>query len=290
MGPVLPPGTFITHLTRPAIMRICRPALSLAIVCLAGCTVYRHREVEVAVRDAETHQPIPGAVVHVSNPHTGADPITATAGPVGIAPVPFTPAAGEPVMIEAMATSYTADSVVVGEAAVAAVPPSPFIGPAMPRPADFTVELYAAPRFGVELVVPPGYRGLLRVDLNFKDDIPIPKGQRVFPFTASATGEIKGTGPGVLRRVPVSEFKARTTDGTPIGGQPDPEGVDLRWLRRDEGCEVFVLGTQADFDKYRKDSPHDPTTQPPTDKKGGGRGGKGGGRRGGGGGGSGMGG
>src|SRR5260221_8612208 len=93
-------------------------ALSLAVVSLAGCTMYRPREVAVVVRDAETHKPIPGATVHVSNPHIGSDPVVGTAGPIGIALVPFTPAGGEPVMIEAVAATHGAEPRGVGEGAV----------------------------------------------------------------------------------------------------------------------------------------------------------------------------
>ena len=262
-------------------MRILRPALSLAIVCLAGCTVYRPREVTVLVRDAETHRPIPGAAVSLSNPHTGADPVKAATGVIGVAAVPFTPSAGEPILIEADAASYVADSVVAGEAAVADVPPAPFFSRSLPRTPDFTVDLYAAPKFGVELVVPPTYHGLLHVDLSFRDDVPIPKGQRVFPFTASPTGEVKGTGPGVLRKVPASEYTARTTAGTPVGGPTDADGIALRFLRHEDGCDVFVLGTKEEFEKYHKDLPKDTTAAPDTSKHGG-KGGRGGGRRGGG--------
>jgi len=268
-------------------MRVVRLLLSLAVVCSIGCTVYRPRDVTVLVRDAETHRPIPGAVVNLSNPHTGADPVKSTTGVIGVAKLPFTPSAGEPILIEAEAESYVADSVVAGEAAVAAVPPAPFLTPSLPRTPDFTVDLYSAPRFGVELVVPPTYRGLLHVDLTFRNDVPIPTRQRVFQFTASPTGEVTGTGPGLLRKVPESEYMARTVGGTPIGGPNDPDGVSLRWLRHEEGKEIFVLGTKEEFDRYRKDSPRDPTAAPADSGKKGGRGGRGGGRRGGGGGGGG---
>jgi hypothetical protein len=197
--------------------------------------------------------------------------------------VPFTPAGGEPVMIEATAAGYLGDSVVVGQAAIAAVPPTPLFGPPTPRVPDFAVELYAAPAFAVELVVPPGFRGLLRVDLAFRDEVPIPAGQRAFPFTASPTGEVKGAGPAVLRKVPTGAYTARLADGSPVGGPTDPDGVALRWLRREDGCEVFVLGTRADFDRHRREAARHPADAPaaPDTGKRAGRGGRGGGHRGG---------
>jgi len=260
-------------------MRILRLVLPLTILCLVGCTMYQPREVTVLVRDAETHQPIPGATVNLSNPHTGTDPVKATTVATGVAPLPFTPATGEAILIEAAADGYVADSVVAGEAAVAAVPPAPFFGRSQPRTPDFTVDLYSAPRFGVELVVPPSYRGLLHVNLIFRDDVPIPTGQRVFQFSASPTGEVTGTGPAILKKVPLSEYTVRTT----AGGPNDLDGMALRWLRHVDGKEVFVLGTKEDYDRYRKDSPVDPTAAAADDAKHsgrGGRGGRGGGRRG----------
>jgi uncharacterized membrane protein YgcG len=117
--------------------------------------------------------------------------------------------------------------------------------------------------------------------LNFRDDFAIPRGQRVFSFEANASGLVKGTGPAVLRKVSASSYSARFTDGTPLTDKMDATQVGIRWLKREGDAEVFVVGTQADYDQYRKEA--GPTTsQPANNSKQGGKGGRGG--RGGGGG------
>ncbi|MBO0701051.1 MAG: hypothetical protein J2P46_21830 [Zavarzinella sp.] len=251
--------------------------MSLGLCALAaGCAGYRSRELVVAVRDAETHRPVPAAAVTLSMPHTGADGVKGAAGADGVARVGFTPADGEPVLIEAAATGYLHGSSVVGPAAVVAVPPAPVFGATPPRAPDFTVDLYAGPRFAIELVVPPGYRGLVRAEFSFRDDLPVPPGQRTFAFEVSPSGQAAGTGPGVLRTVPPAEYRVRTADGTPVGGA-GPDDVALRWLRREGGADVFVLGTEADLSRYRRELAPDPGTASPADK--GKRGGRGGGGR-----------
>jgi hypothetical protein len=276
-------------------MRTRRPAqcvIALAtLYLLVGCSMYRSRDVGVTVRDAETHEPIPNAVVQISHHHLAGDAISEKTDGSGIARVSFKPASDESTMIEASAPGHMTEFQVVGDTTIANIPPAPLFGSPEARSADFTVDLYAGPAFGVELVVPQGYRGLLKVDLNFRDDVPVPKGQRVFSFEASANGQVKGTGPGLLRRVSASSYTARYTDGTPIGEKMDDTQVGIRWLKREEGAEVFVVGTKADFDQYRKDAGlnNTPTQSTDSSKRGGGRGGRGGGRggRGGGGGGGG---
>jgi hypothetical protein len=287
MGPANGFVRFIMRTRLPAQFLIAPATLYLLVGC---ATPYRSRDVGVTVRDAETHEPIPNAVVHVSHHHLADDAVSEKTDGSGIARVSFKPASDESTMIEASALGHMTEFQVVGDTTIANIPPAPIFGSAENRAADFVVELYAEPAFGIELVVPQGYRGLLKVDLNFRDDAPVPKGQRVFTFEASANGQVKGTGPGLLRRVPASSYSARYAVGTPIGDKMDDTQVGIRWLKREEGAEVFVVGTKPDFDQYRKDAGlNNGSMQPASDSgtRGGGRGGRGGGRggRGGGGGG-----
>jgi hypothetical protein len=257
-------------------MRVIRAVIALVVVGLTGCVGYRPRDVIVSVRDAETHKPVPGAVVHVSMPHTADEGRDQTTLPNGMARVTFTPSSGEPILVEATAAGYVADSVVAGEQTVAAVATYPVVGPALPHAPDFTIELYPGPKFSVELVVPPGYRGLVRADLDFREGVPIPTGQRLYSFDVNAKGEAKGVGPAVLKRVSPSEYRARPPDATgPVDEGPD--GIALRFLKNDAGTDVFVYGSREDFERYRKElGVEAPTNSAPPDTK---KSGRGGGRR-----------
>jgi hypothetical protein len=258
-------------------MRTCQTVLALAVVSLAGCMTYRPRDVIVAVRDAETHAPVPNAIVHVSMPHAGDEGKTETTLPNGMARVVFTPSTGEPVMIEATAAGYISDSTVAGEPVVAAVANYPIVGPALPHKPDFTLELYAGPKFGVEIVVPPTYRGLVKTNFDFRDDVSIPKAQRLWSFDVTANGEVKGTGPAILKKVSPSDYRVRLANATmPL--EENPEGLALRWLKREDTQDVFYFGTKAEYEQYRKDNKIESPSNPPS-SDGGKKGGRGGGRR-----------
>jgi hypothetical protein len=257
-------------------MRTGRTVLALLVLGSVGCVSYRPRDVIVSVRDAETHKPVPGATVHVSMPHTADDGKNAPTMPNGMARVAFAPSSGEPVLIEATAAGYVAESVVANDQTIAAVATYPVVGPALPHSPDFTIELYPGPKFGVELVVPPGYRGLVRADLDFREGVPIPKGQRLYSFDVNPKGEAKGVGPAILKRVSPSEYRARPADAA---GAVDegPDGIALRYLKRDVGTDVFVYGSREEFERYRKEMGVEaPTSSTPSDTK---KSGRGGGRR-----------
>jgi hypothetical protein len=261
-------------------MRTSQLIFALTAASLAGCMTYRPRDVIVAVRDAETKAPISGAIVQVSMPHTGEDGKSETTLPNGMARVVFTPTAGEPVMVEATAAGYVTDSTVAGEPTVAAVASYPIVGPALPHKPDFTLELYAGPKFAIELVLPAGYRGLVRTSFDFREDFAIPKGQRLFSFDVNAKGEVTGAGPAVLKKVAATDYRARENGAQ--APADDPNGLALRWLKSEDGKDVFYFGTKAEFDQYRKDNNIGSTTTPaPSDTKKGGRGGRRGGRGGG---------
>jgi uncharacterized membrane protein YgcG len=269
-------------------MRTSRLMLALAAASLAGCMTYRPRDVIVSVRDAETKAPIAGATVNVSMPHTGEEGKTETTLPNGMARVLFTPTTGEPVMVEATAAGYISDSSVVGEPTVAAVATYPMFGAALPHKPDFTLDLYAGPKFAIEVVLPTGYRGVVRTSFEFRENFAIPKGQRLFSFDANPKGEVAGAGPAILKNVAASDYRARENGlQTPAD---DPNGLALRWLKSEDGKDVFYYGTKAEFDQYRKDNNIGSSTTPAqSDTKKSGRGGRGG-RGGGGGGRGGMGG
>jgi uncharacterized membrane protein YgcG len=268
---------------RPA---ICLSALA-TLYLLVGCSTYRSRSVGVTVRDAETHEPIPNAVVQLSHHHLGSDAVTEKTGSDGIARVSFTPSSEESTMIEASESGHTSEFQVVGDSEIIAISPPSLFGSQSMQSSNFVLDLYAAPAFGVELVVPQGFHGLLKVQLNFSDQQPVPRGQRVFSFEAAADGQVKGNAPAILRRVPASSYTIRYTDGTPIGDKMDATTVGVRWLKNVAGSDMFIVGTEADYEQSRKDAGISSDSPPDSNnKKQGGRGGRGGGgRRGGGGGG-----
>ena len=64
-----------------------------------------------------------------------------------------------------------------------------------PQPASVVLAMYAAPGPTVELVVPVGFRGLVRVETRIQDDLPFPAGQRCFRYDVAPSGVVQVTGP-----------------------------------------------------------------------------------------------
>ncbi len=115
-----------------------------------------------------------------------------------------------------------------------------------------TVEVYAAPDFSVELVLPPGYRGLIKAEIQIQDNLPLAKGQRCFRFPVSASGNVVVKGPSLLERVFARDFRARYGDGPLLGTTMDAEKVGFRWLKGAGSQHIFVVGNQLDYEKLHR--------------------------------------
>src|SRR5262249_17291380 len=120
------------------------------------------------------------------------------------------------------------------------------------RPANFVVEMYAEPRFAVELVVPVGFRGLIKADIQIDENAPCPPGQRCFRYEVPSSNTVLIKGPTVLRRVSPSNYQARYPGGALLGTKMDLVTVGFRWLKRDGNENYFVVGTQSEYDQFRR--------------------------------------
>ena len=230
----------------------------LFLLCLAtGCqTFHRDQSLAVQVRNAETKQPITTAEVYLcqrlkpdevapcrSAAFTQAD---------GIARLRAEPGGEHGFQVQAVAQGYLPETLDVPADVLKKNPTLPPSKMAEPRPADVTVEVYAAPNFSVELVLPPGYRGLVKAEVQIQDNLPLPKGQRCFRFPVSASGDVRVQGPSLLRRVPAAEFRARYGDGPLLGTAMDAEKVGFRWLKGAGNQQVFIVGNQLDYEKLHR--------------------------------------
>jgi hypothetical protein len=234
-----------------------RPCLVFLLALAGGCQVlYRYRPVPVLVRDAETKQPIANADVHLSYPlsrdslapfdsseRTGAD---------GIAHLRAAPHGDFGVRVEASAADYLSDQINISTESIQRIEPVHFFEEAVRRKPEFVVEMYHEPRFTVELIVPPGYRGRIRAEIEPCDDSAVPPRQRCFRYEV-VDGFVRIKGPStVLRRVYPSDYRACYADGTPLTGEMTLQKVGFRWLRGQDREQYFVVGTQPEYDMQRR--------------------------------------
>lgn len=243
-------------------MRFPRPAhcLLYSIVLFAvvpGCQVFHsYRPVTVLVRDAETQQPIVDAEVRFSYPLTrdslapyNSSAKTEASGLARLRAAPYGPYG---ILMETTAAGYQNESRDIASEDIRAIPPALPFQDTFQRPVSFVVDLYKDPRFSVELVVPPGYRGLIRVEIHIDDKYPVTPGQRAFRFEVPREGALVLKGPPSLRRVSPSDYRCRYAGGDLLPSKPDLVKVGFRWLKRDGAVNYFVVGTRSEFDQARR--------------------------------------
>lgn len=244
------------------------------------------------VRDAETKQAIAAAEVRLSHPCIQAfdesvDSSEKT-GTDGVARLSARPNGKDSLLIEASAKGYRHENQVVSDSAIEEIEPAGFFQSYDGRAANFVLEMYADPPFAVELTIPRDFRGLVRAKIQIREDLPHQTGQRTFQFSAGASGVAYVVGPPQLRRVPPASFAARYDDGALLGNNMDATRVGFRWIKHEGTDEVYVVGTQSEYEAFRHqlfpDDPSAPMTSSPQKSRsgrGGGGGHRGGGRMGG---------
>lgn len=217
--------------------------------------MYRYRPLPVLVRDAETKKPIADAEVHLSyqlsrdslapfnsSERTGAD---------GIVHLKAAPYGDFGVLLEANAAGYMADQQTISTELIQKMKPASLFDEGKQRPPEYIIDMYAEPRFTVELIVPVGYRGLIKADVQIQDDLPAAPGQRCYRYeVANGFAAIKA--PAVLRRICPQEFRACYSDGTPVSNEMTLLKVGFRWLRCEGKIHYYVVGTQPEYDMLRR--------------------------------------
>jgi hypothetical protein len=235
----------------------CLLCLVFLIALTPGCQVlYRYRPVPVLVRDAESKKPIANANVHLFYPlsRDSLAPFDSTESTdaEGVAHLRAAPYGNFGVRIEANAAGYLPDQVSISTESIQHVEPVHFLEEPQQRKPEFVVEMYAEPRFTVELIVPRNYRGRIRAEIEARDDLSVPPGQRCFRYEV-VDGFVRVKGPStVVRRVYPSDYHARYADDTPLTGEMSLQKVGFRWLRGQDKEQYFVVGTQSEYDMERR--------------------------------------
>jgi hypothetical protein len=208
-----------------------------------------------------------------------------TSGADGVAHVHLAPPSEGGVMAEVTGPDHLPAQLTlpyeVVNALASAKPFQPYKGP----PLSITVDLFAGPRPTAELVLPPGFRGLVKAEIRVNAEGQWPAGQRAFRYTVPADGVVRVVGPAVFGQGIGPDFTARLADGTQLPKDAKAEEVALRWIRRDGNEVYFAVGTSVDETAARRalGATQVDTTPPPKPSSqastGGGRHGGRGGRR-----------
>jgi len=225
----------------------------LASASAAGCQMlHRYRPVAILVRDSDTKKPISGAVVRISYPFTPAyrAPWNAsgTTGNDGIVRLRAAPAGDIGLMVELDATGYLCEEKDLVVEAIQAIEPPRLFEVVEQRPASFIFEMVAEPRPTIELVVPTGYRGTLKVEVQTQESVAFKPGQRSFSYVVPASAVMQVTGPVLLRHILPPDFRARYADGTVLSHEAKDLEIGFWWLRQEGRYQCFLVGSRREFD------------------------------------------
>jgi len=233
----------------------CLLCLIFVVGLVSGCQVFHEeRTVAVLVRDAETKKPVATAEVYLCQrlKRNEVAPCRSKGGFTqadGITRVRAEPAGELGLQVQAIAQGYLPEKVDLAADALKTSTPPAASAKGQARSPEVVVEMYAEPAFSVELVLPPGYRGLVKAEVQLQDKLPLTARQRCYRFPVSASGEVQVRGPSLLRRVPVADFRARYANGPLLGTRMDAEKIGFHWLKGAGNQHYFVAGTQLDYEK-----------------------------------------
>lgn len=237
---------------------------SFLLFCLTpGCrTFLGDRNLTVLVRDAETKQPITTAEVYLCqrlrDDEVAPCRVKGLTQADGIARLHADAAGEHGLQVQTVAGDYLPEKVNLSADALKKKAAAASNDKSELGSVDAIVDVYHEPNFSVELILPPGYRGLVKTEIQIQDNLPLPKGERCFRYLVSATGDVVVKGPSMLQRVPVKEFRARYGDGPLLGKAMDAQKVGCRWVKGVGNRQFFVVGTQLDYEVlHRQISPEE---------------------------------
>lgn len=233
---------------------------SLAASPLVGCEML-HSNVPVAVTviDAETKAPVPGAEVVLVYPvdDSGAHnrDIAAITAAGGVAQLK-TPSSEALPQLKLVAPGYLPEQRGLPGDAIRGIKTAESSWPfSHIEPVAFFVEVYHGPEPSVDLTVPLGFKGQVKVEVRVREDVVYQPMQRTFSATVPTDGKVQVDGPLILKHGRGPVFFAHFADEahTLIPGEDAPDNaIAFRWLRSEGRTEVFVVGTRAEYESYRR--------------------------------------
>jgi len=276
-------------------------AATLLALCLVLSACQSFYPVRVQVLDAETQKPIPGATVEGDYMMTelsvadvygelifgytaGPKPTSATTDDRGLAVLPLSDYSARTRGARVHADGYLTSAANIAPARFDQIRRDSNRSEATPtnNPPDLIVRLFRPPHFTLQLVIPDGFRGLLRLDSSSPTTtVALPPNPRIVEVPVHPPGPEKL--PlyylGNAHAVTPEHITARYANGTSIPRDEDSPAdgaIALRPIGRRDSRAIFLVGnlTEAraarnqirelstDFDALWNATPTKPTTRP----------------------------
>lgn len=210
----------------------------------SGCGVFRERRaMTVQVLDGDTREPVGGATVCVSYPNmldfTAPQPTEMTTDGNGLATLRVADYHGH--SVRAAHSNYRVSDDFQQNATEFRELPKRGDGRVKHT---FLAYSNSTPRPTVELVVPNGYRGPVKI--RYETEEQPTAGRRSFKFPVSPTGHVTIRGPRLLTERPKPDFAVAYEDGTVIASYGRPGQDAFRWVHCGTDSDLYVIGTEAD--------------------------------------------
>ncbi|HLW64343.1 MAG TPA: hypothetical protein VKS79_03420 [Gemmataceae bacterium] len=219
-----------------------------------GCLASGSKGTSVQVIDGETKQPISAAQVRVwhyqqansANAHS-----TINTNGKGNADLQTVSGRTDDLVLEVSAKGYATEEKSINLAD------------------HVEVQMYAEPNPTVEIIAPNLFRGLFNFRMRIQDSAPMKPGQRLFSFEMQDGDLVEAVVPTLFRHMN-PEFRARFADGRPMPERPQGQELGLWWIKTSGEFDIFLIGTQGDYEAYWREHPN----EHPTERKGKAHGGK----------------
>jgi hypothetical protein len=233
---------------------------------LSGCFwCHVYRPVDILVRDAETKQPIEQATVTLnyqtymmdffapwpcSGTSSGDGKLSVLATPYGLDDISLT-AQAEGYLFVSRSYPFTREQKLPLEQ-VRTISPTKFLCPWTRGNPDVIVEMYAKPAPTVELIVPPGYRGPIKVDFEIDENNSVHRSNRLYTAVVLPAGLAKVKGDALLRQLSSVDFRVRFADQNYSTLLEKNSPIELHFVDCSENSILFALGTRADKEKVAR--------------------------------------
>src|ERR1017187_10377657 len=231
---------------------------SLLLLAVApGCQAFhQYRPVSIEVIDAEAKKPIAGVEVKISYPLETSSfaprESKEAAGADGIARLKAAPYGCAGVKVAVSAKGFLSEQKYLSIQEVQAIEPAYWFEDVKRRPPSFVLEMFTDPAPTIELIVPIAYRGQVKAKVEVQTDLPFVAGQRAFRFTVPDSGEVVMKGPPVFRHLSPPNVRLKFEGDLPLSVWAKDSEVGY-WLLKCEGTTYhFLVGTQRDYDDYRR--------------------------------------
>jgi hypothetical protein len=246
---------------RKSIVTACLLHLGFLTVLVSGCAalLYRYHPVTIQAIDAETKKPIVGAYAEITypntQPHRAPYLASGSTGDNGIAELKATGSGIYCARLDISAKGYMHEDEDLSLDAIEAADGGTASKASKASKPTFVMELFAEPRPQLELIIPDGTVGPIRVNVHIQDDFVYPAGQRDFRYPVVPPEVTQIILPPMFRHVSAAAFSGRFANGTELHATEVDTEVGFWWVGAEGDLNTYFVGSPLMCRQYQRQHP-----------------------------------